>query len=80
MTTGKMQLGKNGITENFISCMKTCFKSHENIKISVLKSAGHEREKIKEYSNKIIERLGRFYTAKIIGFTIMVKKWRKARR
>ena len=74
------QLGKQGITENFIETLKNHFKKHDNVKISVLKSAGHDREKIKKFSDEILERLGKNYTIKVIGFTIFVKKWRKAVR
>ena len=79
MTTGFMQLGKNGVTDSFIECLKTYFKTHENMKISVLKNARNEREDVKKYSKEIVEKLGKFYTTKTIGFTIIVKKWRKAR-
>ena len=74
-----MQIGKNGLTDNFIQTLKCNFQTHDNVRISVLKSAGHEKEKIKEYSEKILENLGKNYTAKLIGFKIIVKKWRKAR-
>lgn len=79
-TTVFVQLGKKGITENFIECLKCYFQTRENIRISVLKSAGHEREKVRQYSEEILDKLGKNYTAKIIGFTIAVKKWRKAKR
>ena len=74
------QLGKQGITDNFIETLKNHFKKHNNVKISVLKSAGHDREKVKKFSDEILERLGKNYTAKVIGFTIFVKKWRRAVR
>ena len=76
-----LQLGKQGITENFISTLESHFKNHENVKIYVLKSA-HEKnkEKVKKYSDEILEKLGNHYTSRIIGFTIAIKKWRKARR
>ena len=73
-------LGKQGISENFIESLKTRFKNHENIKICVLKSAGHDRNKIKEYSEEILGELGGKYTARIIGFTIFLKKWRREQR
>lgn len=76
-TIGKVQIGKQGVTENFISSLKNFFKKHWNIKISVLKSATRDKKEIKKFSDKIIEKLGKNYTSKIIGFTIMVKKWRK---
>jgi RNA-binding protein YhbY len=76
----EMQLGKNGLTEGFVSTLKVNFQNHDNVRISVLKSAGHEREKIKEYSEKLLEKLGNNYTARLIGFKIILKKWRKAKR
>jgi len=72
---GQLQLGKQGITKNFTETLKTYFKNHKNVKISVLKSAG--RENIKKHSEEILEGLGKNYSAKIIGFTINLKKWRK---
>ncbi|VVB82445.1 CRS1 / YhbY (CRM) domain protein [uncultured archaeon] len=80
MVKSEMQLGKNGLTDNFIQTLKTQFEKRENIRISVLKSAGHEKEKVKKYAEDILEQLGKNYTARIIGFTIVLKKWRKARR
>ena len=80
MTYAEMQLGKNGITENFIQNLKNCFQNYENVRVSVLKSAGHDKAKIKGYYEEILEKLGKNYTAKIIGFKIIIKKWRKARK
>lgn len=77
MTRSKIQLGKNGITENFIEALKRHFNKHNNVKITVLKSARHNKESIREHAEKITEKLGKNYTAKIIGFSIFLKKWRK---
>jgi len=76
----QVQLGKQGISENFISTLKDHFKKHENVRISVLKNAGHDKNKVKDFSQEILDRLGNKYTGKIIGFTIVLKKWRKPRR
>ena len=76
----QIQLGKNGVTDNFVSTLKNHFKKSEIVKISVLKSAREDRNKIKEYSNELLEKLEKNYTTKIIGFVIVVKKWRKDRR
>lgn len=72
-----MHLGKQGLTENFFLTLENHFKNHENVKIIVLKSGGHDREKIKELNDKILNKLGKKYTSRIIGFTIFIKKWRK---
>ena len=77
---GHVQLGKQGITDNFIETLKNHFKNHENVKVSVLKSAEHNKKKLKEYSEEILEKLGKSYTSRVIGFTIVLKKWRKPKR
>ncbi len=79
MAQSSIQLGKNRITDNFIETIKAHFKKHDDVKIDVLKSAERKKEKIKMYREDILEKLGKNYTAKIIGFTIFIKKWRKAR-
>lgn len=77
MTQGQVQLGKNGITENFMITLMNHFSKNQNVRIIVLKGAGRERGKVKEYSKEILERLGKRYTAKVVGFTIFLKRWRK---
>ena len=74
---GRVQLGKNGVTENFIESLRNYFKGYENVRVSVLKSATRDKKETLEMSEKIVENLGKNYTAKIIGYTIVVKKWRK---
>ena len=71
----QVQLGKNGVTDNFIETLKSHFKNHKNVKISVLRSS--KRENIKEKAEEIVKKLGKNYIAKTIGFTINLKKWRK---
>ena len=75
---GKVQLGKQGVTDNFIDTLEKHFKTYKNVKVSVMKSAGRNREKVREYSEKILEKLGSHFTSRVIGFTIVLKKWRKA--
>jgi len=74
------QIGKAGFTQGLIETLKTSFKDRENIKVVLLKSAGHTREKTQEIAEKIVSGLGENYTYKIIGFTINIKKWRKIKR
>ena len=76
----KVQLGKNGVTENFIRTLIGHFKNHENVRISVLQSSTRDREELRKMTDQILERLGKNYTAKLIGFTIILKRWRKAMR
>jgi len=72
------QIGKNGITENFLETLRIYFTKNRNARISVLKSAGREdREK---YTKDILDFLGKKYTSKIIGFVVVIKKWRTQKR
>ena len=76
-TIGNLQLGKNGLTENFILTLKSYFKKHRNVKISLLKSFGRDKKEVKKISLEILSKLGKNYTAKTIGYTLILKKWRK---
>ena len=77
----EMQLGKSGLTESFLEEIKRRFEKTkiDNIKVSVLKSARDSREDVKKYAEEIKEYLGDKFTYKIVGFSIFLKKWRKAR-
>ena len=73
----EIQLGKNGITENFICNLKHHFDTTKNVKISVLRSCCRDREELKKPNEEILGHLGNNYTSRIIGYTIVVKKWRR---
>ena len=73
----KIQLGKKDLTDNFIETLKMHFKTNLNVRISVLKSSTRDKGELKEISNKILEGLGKNYSAKTIGYTIILKKWKK---
>lgn len=77
---GKLQIGKGGLTDNFFMSLDNIFRTHNNVKISVLPSARESRDDVKKYSDKILKHLGPKYTARVIGFTIALKKWRKDKR
>ncbi len=75
-----IQIGKKGLTSGIIEYLKNAFKNRENMKVHILKSAGHNKEKVKKIGEEIVDELGKKYTYKIIGFTIFIKKWRKIMR
>ncbi len=77
----KLQLGKNGLTPEFIGNLKTIFanKGTERVRIGLLKSASRDKEQMKLWAEKLIGELGENYTFLIIGYTIVLRKWRKAR-
>jgi len=75
----EIQLGKNGITESFLTNLRMDFEKARTIKISVLRSARENKDDVKKLSERILKELGTHYTARVIGFKIVLKKWRKAR-
>lgn len=75
----KLQIGKQGLTPEFIENIKKTSVEVENIRINLLKSSGRDKEQVKEIRDEILSKLGPKYTGKILGFTIILKKWRKAR-
>ena len=77
MALSHVQLGKNGITSNFIISLKSHFENHDTVKISVLKNASRNKEEIKKMTEEILDALGKNYTARVLGFTISVKRWRR---
>jgi len=79
MPIREVQIGKKGITENFLETLKVHFNSARTVKVSVLKSARESKKDVEKLSNELLEKLGPYYTAKVIGFKIVLKKWRKPR-
>jgi RNA-binding protein YhbY len=79
-TIRQMQLGKNGLTEGFMCNLKHHFDSTKNVKISVLKSCCRDREELKKINEEILDKLGKNFNSRIIGYTIVVKKWRREMR
>lgn len=75
-----IQLGKQGVSNNFIQNLKNSFKTSKNIKISILKSAREDgkqgKKQVKEYAEIIKKELGENYNLRTIGFTICIKKLR----
>jgi len=80
MPVNQIQLGKQGLTDNFISMLSNRFDKSQTVRISVLKSARESKKQVREFSEKILDKLGKNYTARVIGFTIIVKKWRRVMR
>lgn len=77
----EIQLGKKGLTQEFIEDIEKRLEKHRNasIKINVLKSARESKADVKKYADEILEKLGSKYTYKTLGFSIFLRKWRKAR-
>lgn len=76
----EIQLGKKGLTSEFLEEIKKRFEKPDlkNIKVSVLKSARESREDVKKYADEMQKYLGNKFTYRIVGFSVFLKKWRRA--
>lgn len=73
----RLQIGKNGLTDNFISQAKAIFEHEKAIKISLLKSATRNKEEAMKIGNELVGKLGSGAKYKLIGYTLVVKRGRK---
>jgi RNA-binding protein YhbY len=76
----KLQLGKNGLTEEFIRQVRSIFENETLIKIDILKSACRDKTQAKEIAEKLVEALGKKYDYKLVGYVLTVIKFRKIQR
>ena len=78
------EIGKKGLTENFIDTLEKTFKKHNLVKVSILKSAtrdrGEARKIAQEICSELKKREKKDFTAKIIGYKIFIRKWRKLKK
>lgn len=75
----RIQLGKNGLTTGFIENLKKLFINAEHIRVTMLKSSTRDKNEAKKWADEIISKLGKNYTYKLVGYTLVLRKWRKAR-
>ena len=76
----QINIGKNGLKEGILTVLENAFKTRESVRVSVLKAAGHTRENVMEIAEKLVNNLGTKYDYTIIGFVIIIRKYRKPRR
>jgi len=76
----RFQIGKNGVTEGVRESLASAFKTRKIIKISVLKNAVRDKEKVREMAEELISSMEGSYKYKIIGFTIVLRKSRKIQK
>jgi len=76
----KLQLGKNGLTVEFIEQVKSLFENETLIKVDILKSACRDKEEAKQIAEELVEALGKKYGYKLVGYVITLIKFRKEQR
>ena len=76
----RLQIGKNGLSPEFIEQVKGVFESDKLVKISILKSACRDKKDAKKMAEELIEALGSKYDHKLVGYVMTVIKFRKDQR
>ena len=76
----KLQIGKSGLTSKFIEQVKKVFENAELVRISILKSACRDKEHAKKIGEELVDALGKNFTFKLIGYVLVVRRWRKDKR
>ena len=77
ITEGKFQIGKNGLTQGVIDSLNLSLKAHNQIRVSLLKTATRDKNKIIEIAEEIILKAIYKCRYKIIGYTIILRKQSK---
>ena len=70
----KFQIGKNGVTQGTLDSLSNALKSHKQVRISMLKSSGRDRESIRKTAAELESKLPYNISTRIIGFTIILIK------
>lgn len=70
----KFQIGKNGLTDGVLSSLANALKNHKQVRISMLKSFGRDRNKIQDVAQELKEKLPYSVGIRVIGFTIILIK------
>ena len=76
----KLQIGKNGLTPEFIEQVKSVFENGKLVKISILKSACRDKKDAEKIGKEISDALGSKYDYKLVGYVLTVIKYRKEQR
>ena len=73
----KIQLGKKGLTPEFIEQVRKIFEKESLLKISILKSACRNKQDAIKIADNLKNSLGKKFNYRLIGYTITLMKFRK---
>lgn len=72
-----LQVGKNGLTLGVIEQARKMLEKEKAIKVTLLKSSTRDKKEAKDLADKLISGLGERFQYHLIGYTLIVKKYRK---
>lgn len=73
----QLQIGKNGLTEGFIEQVKRISATEERMKITILKSACRDKTEAEKMCEDLVDKLGKNYTYKLVGYVCTLFRFRK---
>ncbi|MCR4284569.1 MAG: YhbY family RNA-binding protein [archaeon] len=76
----RLQIGKKGLTQEFIEQVNTMFKHEKVIKISILKSACRDKKEAEGIAKEIVNALGKRFDYKLVGYVLTIIRFRKDQR
>lgn len=77
MKVMQFQIGKAGLTSEVVKTLDSALKSHDQVRISALKSSGRDRESIHSLAKEIEEKVNYKCASRVIGFKIILSKLSK---
>jgi len=76
----QLQIGKNGLTDAFVEQVRRLSQDKERMKITILKSACRDKAEAKQMCDDLVEKLGKNYTYRLIGYVCTLLRFRRAVR
>ena len=76
----RLQLGKNGLSHEFIEQARKIFEDEQILKISILKSACRNKQDAEKIGQDLVDALGKNYIFRLIGYVLTVRKFRRDMR
>jgi len=73
----RFQIGKSGLTQQFIDSLALAFKNRRQVRVSILKSCTRDKEEVKDLANQLVKKLPLKCSQRILGFTIILIKTNK---
>lgn len=70
----KFQIGKLGLTQESVLALNHLLETHNQVRISALKSSGRDKTSIKSLEQEILEKIKYPCYSRVIGFTIILSK------
>ena len=74
----RLQLGKGGLSDSFVSQVKFIFEKEKVLKISILRSCCRDKKEAEGIGEELVSRLGGKFGFKLVGYVLTVVKYRRS--